>query len=453
MSAELGKYKTYPEYKNLGSEWLDCIPSQWSMQAIKYLASCNDDVLSESTNPDYEFEYIDIGSVSSSEGVLRTETLKFSSSPSRARRIVRNGDIIISTVRTYLEAIAPIDSKYEGSIVSTGFAVIRPKWLCTEFAKYALRARYFIDSVVAHSTGISYPAINASELVNICIAVPSVSEQYTIAAFLDYETSRIDRLIAKQQQLIELLKEKRQAVISHVVTKGLNPDVPMKDSGVEWLGQVPEHWVVSRYKFCTTKVIVGIAEAATHAYTECGVPIVRSTNITEEGIRLDDVLYLTDEFALKNISKRIYKNDVITIRTGNPGISAVVPEELHNSQCFTNLVATPKKTCRSDFLSEYLNSHTGKSYFELLGWGSAQKNISVPILQNIPIAYPSKDEQQEIMLYVTQQRAFFSQLMKKSTLMINSLFERRSALISAAVTGKIDLRNWAPPVTPSDEVA
>ncbi|WP_187394235.1 restriction endonuclease subunit S, partial [Aeromonas sobria] len=238
-----GKYKPYPEYKDSGVEWLQLCPSSWETKALKYIVSCNDEVLSESTDPDMEFEYIDIGGVSSSEGITRTESMRFSGAPSRARRIVRQGDIIVSTVRTYLEAIAPISLEFDGKIASTGFAVLRPKYLLSGFAQYALRARHFIDSVVARSTGVSYPAINSSELIDIKIVVPSLKEQQTIAAFLDYETARIDRLIAQQQRLIELLKEKRQAVISHAVTKGLNSNAPMKESGVEWLGQVPEHWV------------------------------------------------------------------------------------------------------------------------------------------------------------------------------------------------------------------
>ncbi len=179
MSAvdQLGKYQPYPDYKDSGVEWLSSVPRAWEVQALKYLVSCNDEVLSETTDPEFEFEYIDIGGVSSSDGVTKTENLKFSASPSRARRIVRTGDIIVSTVRTYLEAIAPISIEFDGKIVSTGFAVLRPKFLLSEFAKYSLRARYFIDSVVARSTGVSYPAINASELTNIKIALPGWSGQ------------------------------------------------------------------------------------------------------------------------------------------------------------------------------------------------------------------------------------------------------------------------------------
>ena len=244
------KYQCYAEYKDSGVEWLGEIPSHWDSKPLKYLCTYNDEVLTEATSSDTEIQYIDIGSVSATEGISHIETMLFKDAPSRARRIVKDGDVIVSTVRTYLEAIAPIDNPPENLIVSTGFAVIRPnKNLYKGYAAYCLRAKGFIKEVVARSVGVSYPAINSSDLVNIAVPSIAYSEQTKIANFLDHETAKIDSLIEKQQQLIQLLKEKRQAVISHAVTKGLNPDVPMKDSGVEWLGQVPEHWGITKLKW------------------------------------------------------------------------------------------------------------------------------------------------------------------------------------------------------------
>ena len=219
----------------------------------------------------------------------------------------------------------------------------------------------------------------------------------------------------------------------------------MKDSGVEWLGQVPEHWTVSRYKYCTSRVVVGIAEAATHAYSEKGIPIIRATNIKEEGININDTLYLKESFANMNEGKYLYTNDIITVRTGYPGISAVIPETLDKSHCFTNLVSTPKSSHCPHFLNEYLNSRMGKAYFALFGWGSAQKNISVPILQEFPIAYPELAEQKKIVVAVQNEKNKFNLLISNVQNSIKLMQERRTALISAAVTGKIDVRNWQNP--------
>lgn len=257
----MAKYQKYAEYKDSGVEWLGEIPRHWDSKPLKYLCTYNDEVLPETTAKDAEIQYIDIGSVSAVDGISKIETMIFKDAPSRARRIVRDGDVIVSTVRTYLEAIAPINNPPENLIVSTGFAVIRPnQYLYKSFASYCLRAKGFIKEVVARSVGVSYPAINSSDLVNITIPSIEYVEQVKIANFLDHETAKIDSLIAKQEKLIELLKEKRQAVISHAVTKGLNPDVTMKDSGVEWLGQVPEHWEVRQLRYlgsCQNGINIG----------------------------------------------------------------------------------------------------------------------------------------------------------------------------------------------------
>ena len=245
MTATL-KYKPYPAYRPSGVEWLEEIPAHWEVRRLKYLATVNDEALTETTDPDTEITYVDIGNVDSVRGITGTEDLMFEDAPSRARRIVRQGDIIISTVRTYLKAIVRIESTDANLIVSTGFAVIRPRDLDERFGAYALSAPYFVEGVLAHSVGVSYPAINASELVCLDVAYPSFTEQRAIAAFLDRETTRIDELVAKKERLIGLLQEKRTALISRAVTRGLDPNAPMRDSGVEWLGEIPAHWEVKR---------------------------------------------------------------------------------------------------------------------------------------------------------------------------------------------------------------
>jgi type I restriction enzyme S subunit len=194
-------------------------------------------------------------------------------------------------VRTYLKAIAPVVNPPSNLVASTGFAVVRPRHeLEPGFLKYALQEEHFIQQVISRSTGVSYPAINASDVAKISLNLPGSSEQLAIATFLDHETAKIDALIAEQQRLIELLQEKRQAVISHAVTKGLNPDAPMKDSGVEWLGEVPEHWgLITLGRLCISKCDgpFGSGLKSEH-YVEEGVLVVRLQNIKSHGY--DDIV-------------------------------------------------------------------------------------------------------------------------------------------------------------------
>ena len=205
--------------KESGVPWLGKVPEGWEVRRLKHFASYNDDVLPELTDPATEIDYVDISSVSSDNGIENVVTVPFSSAPSRARRLVKVGDVIVSTVRTYLKAIAPINAPHQNIVVSTGFVVIRPgEGFEPSFARYSLHSNYFMDRVVAGSVGVSYPAINAFDLISIEIAAPAAPEQSSIAAFLDRETSKIDALIAKTEKAIELAKERRSALISAAVT-------------------------------------------------------------------------------------------------------------------------------------------------------------------------------------------------------------------------------------------
>lgn len=249
----MGHYKSHLEQSDSGVPWIGQAPEHWKVLPLKALATYNDDTISEATPPDCSIRYVDISSVSYGQGIMKSESMMFADAPSRARRKARTGDVIISTVRTYLKAVASVDHAHADCVYSTGFAVLRPRpeILDPTFLKWLALNDLLIQAVESHSEGLSYPAINASTLVDLKTLVPPIVEQRAIATFLDRETARIDALIGKKERFIELLKEKRAAVITHAVTQGLDPSVPMKDSEVEWLGKVPAHWSVTRLRFCT----------------------------------------------------------------------------------------------------------------------------------------------------------------------------------------------------------
>lgn len=238
------------EMKDSGNMWIGATPETWKMIPLKYLASYNDEVLSENTDDEFEFDYIEIGSVQYGRGIIYTEHMKFKNAPSRARRIVRKDDIIVSTVRTYLKAVATIPACNNSLIASTGFIVIRPHKVLPRFMNYALLSESFISLVESHSTGISYPAINSVDVVKFKIPVPCRSEQERIAAFLDAECAEIDAVLEKTRASIEEYKKLKQAVITQAVTKGIRGDRPMKDSGIEWIGDIPVEWDYTKAKNC-----------------------------------------------------------------------------------------------------------------------------------------------------------------------------------------------------------
>ena len=212
------KLPPYPKYKPSGVEWLGEVPEHWGVRRLKYSASINDEALSESTNPDFEMSYVDISSVDPIRGIVSSEETMFEDAPSRARRLVREGDTIVSTVRTYLRAIAPVRNRPRNTIVSTGFAVVRPRRVLPTFLAYALSELGLVEEIMARSVGVSYPAVNASEIGTLPMPVPNDIEQTAIVDFLDRETAKCDVMVAKVETAIERLQEYRTALITAAVT-------------------------------------------------------------------------------------------------------------------------------------------------------------------------------------------------------------------------------------------
>jgi type I restriction enzyme S subunit len=295
------------------------MPITFDKRRLKYVATINDESLSETTEPEYELQYIDIGNVDSYGTIHDIVSYKFANAPSRARRIVRDGDIVVSTVRTYLQAIAPIEKPPENLIVSTGFAVVRPdrQIFDARFCKYAVREKRFLWEVESRSTGVSYPAINASDLADIQIGFPDLETQRLIADYLDRETARIDALVAEKEKMLTLLEEKRSALISQAVTRGLDPDAPLKSSGLDWLGDIPVHWEVIRLKHLVSKIGSGITpKGGAESYQFEGIPFLRSQNIHFDGLRLDDIVFIDSDTHESMSNSKVLEGDVLINITG-----------------------------------------------------------------------------------------------------------------------------------------
>jgi len=284
--------------------------------------------------------------------------------------------------------------------------------------------------------GTTFHELSTHALKNVPLQLPSIQEQRFIAKYLDEHTEKIDRLIRLRRRQMELLREQREALIQHAVTRGIDSHAALKMSGIPWIGDVPAHWAVKRLKFVTLRVDVGIAEAATHAYADAGVPIVRSTNVRPNHLEVNDLLFLEPWFAEKNRSKYLFAGDLVTTRTGNAGVSAVVPEELDRCQCFTMLISTLVKNQSPDYFCYLLNSKSGGAYFQSAAWGAAQDNISVPILKNMPIVEPPLREQLAIVQYIRQESAKLDYLNSSYARQLVLLEEHRAALIHESVTGR-----------------
>lgn len=262
-----------------------------------------------------------------------------------------------------------------------------------------------------------------------------------IATFLDHETAKIDTLIDKQQQLIQLLKEKRQTVISHAVTKGLNPNAPMRDSGVEWLGEVPEHWRVVPVKHIS-KICYGIGEPP--KYQEEGIPLIRATNIRSGKITEVGLVFVNPADIPANRIVWLDKGDIIVVRSGaGTGDSSIISGKYEGSIAGFDMVVRPTG-CFPEFLGHVLlSNYVRNSQIDLEKTRAAQPHLNAEELGDCFILLPTVEEQKLIAAYVDREILKFDELINKAESVIKLMQERRSALISAAVTGKIDVRHHA----------
>lgn len=405
---------------------------------LKFVATLNDDSLPESTDPDFELEYIDIGNVDSSGKVNERATYKFSAAPSRARRKVADGDVIISTVRTYLQAIAPIQSPQENLIVSTGFAVARPNrdLLDTNYFKYALREPRFLNEVVARSTGISYPAINSSELADIRVFIHNLDKQHRIATYLDRETARIDALVAEKERMLDLLEHKRAALISRAVTRGLNPKAPTKPSGVDWLESVPSHWKIQR---CAT-VFVEKDERG-----EPDLPLLNvslNTGVTLRVFSEDKIESVAADLATMKIAR---KDDLVFNKMRFwQGAAGIAPEGGLVSPDYT--VASISDELLPEYVEKLFRISRFNAVVRRYSYGMVDDRLRLywDGFKNIRIPIPPVEEQRQIMNHIeTEGRAIgdLSDLLRQSVALLK---KRRSALITAAVTGKLPIEGMHP---------
>lgn len=414
---------------------------------IKYIATVNDEALPESTDPDWVMEYIDIGNVEAGAGVTGTAVYRFEDAPSRARRRVRHGDVIVSTVRTYLQAIAAIIDPPANLIVSTGFAVIRPLLdkLNPGFCRYALRESSFLAEVERRSVGVSYPAINSSDLAAIPIPFPPLPRQRAIAAFLDRETAKIDAMIAAKERLLTLLAEKRRALITHAVTRGLNPDAPMRDSGVEWLGEIPECWAVGNIRrFATMKTGHTPSRSKPEYWQDCTIPWFTLADVWQlrDGRRkyLEETKEKISEVGLANSAAELLPaGTVVFSRTASVGFSGIMPTSMATSQDFWNWICSPRMV--PDYLLYLFRAMTQE--FAARTMGSTHKTIYQPIAAGLTISVPPIDEQEAIVHFIESRVGSIDVATDESKKSINLLRERRSALIAAAVTGQIDVEDAA----------
>ncbi|WP_018404172.1 restriction endonuclease subunit S [Marinobacter gelidimuriae] len=431
-------FPMYPEYKHTEIEWLPRLPTHWTLSKFaRHFA-----IRMGETIPEGEL---------SEDGWLpvfsATEKDKYYGFVSNRVPLARAGDLVIPARGNsigHVKLVREMASATQTTIVANN---IDPGAVC---GKYAYYWSIGLREILFHFDRTAIPQITTEYVSRNKFAFPGLLEQTQIARFLDHETAKIDTLIHGQKRLIELLKEKRQAVISHAVTKGLDPDVPMKDSGVEWLGEVPAHWVIVPFNYAIAyQEGPGIMGADFH---EEGVPLLRVSGVKHRWASLRGCNYLDPSKVRTKWSHfQLKEGDLLISASASMGTVCEVGPSVEGAIPYTGLIRLNprnKLTCK-DFVRAVVGSSQFSTQIDLFKAGSTIQHFGPTHLAQMKIVLPPIEEQSEIALHVDAMVASFESLLAEAHQTNDLLQERRSALISAAVTGKIDVRNWQPPADES----
>lgn len=433
------KLKIYPKYKPSGVEWLGDVPAGWGLQRITYLFERKKDT--NHIGEELLSVYRDYGVVPKSS---RDDNFNKPSEDLAPYQLVKIGDLVLNKMKTWQGSIAI--SEFQG-IVSPAYFVAAPKQAMNlRFMHYLLRSVQYIAEYRRLSAGIrpNQWDLDFDNFKSIVALLPPLEDQSAVATFLDRETARIDTLIAKQKRLIELLQEKRQAVISEAVTRGLDPVVPTKPSGAEWLGDVPAHWHVSPLKSAVT-IQEGPGIMADDFRDE-GVPLLRIANVGSRYTTLEGCNYLDPDKVEKRWGHfRVRVGDLLISASASMGTVSEVTEGAAGSIPYTGLirlVPEAERTTRA-FIRYFVVSSAFLRQIDLLKAGATIQHFGPTHLRQVCMALPPINEQRSIGEYLDNANAKIDALIAKAQQAIELQKEHRIALISAAVTGKIDVRELA----------
>lgn len=448
-------FPRYPKYKDSGVEWLGEVPEHWKVMRVKHLT----DSIEQGWSPQCEGFPVE---TQDEWGVLKVGCVNggiFDPAENKALPPdlepipdlgICSGDLLISRANTreLVGSAAVVAKDYPKLLLCDKLYRIRlkPDLSSSSFVSLYLGSSGARGSIELGATGASTSMVNIGQsvILELMIAVPPSEEQHSIAITLERELSKIDELVTEQRRLMELLREKRQAVISHAVTKGLNPHAPMKPSGIEWLGDVPEHWQVRRVKSVSTFITSG-PRGWSERVSEEGSLFVQSGDLNDalevEFAGSKRVQVANDAEAARTL---LCDGDVVVCitgaKTGNVAVCAAVPEAAYINQHLCLIRPTPD--ILPFFLGVVLKSELGRTYFELSQYGLKQ-GLSLEDVKEAPILLPPLNEQAAIITYLDAEIAKLDALTTEAQRAIDLLQERRAALISAAVTGRIDVRSFA----------
>ena len=428
--------KRYETYKDSGIQWWEEIPTHWDLKKAKHMFSLVTENVSDSSLPKIALENIEswTGKYIETDSDFMGEGVEF-----------KKDDILLGKLRPYLAKV--YKAEFAGQAVGDIYVFRGNEEQNPEYLKYLLLSYPFISVVDGSTYGAKMPRANWDFISHLVLPCPPKTEQVTIAAFLDHKVGQIDATIAEKEQMLEDLKNYRSAIISEAVTKGLDKNVKMKDSGIEWLGMIPKHWGLVKLK---NKAKVN-GRIGFRGYTTAdlvpkgqGAYTIGGKHITNCVIDLSNPDFISWDKYYESPEIMVKKGDIFMAQRGSLGKAALVREDIGDATINPSLVLLNSIAMNEVFLYYYLVSSSCLAYIDLLNTATAVPMISQNQIENIFVPIPSGKEQIQIADYLDRKTKEIDETTIMVSTQISDLKSYKSALITEAVTGKIDLREWKP---------
>ena len=428
----------YERYKDSGVKWIGEIPGHWGMYKLKYLFKLNKNKnIGNKCNTILSLSYGKIKIKKDLNEGLTPESYE-------SYQLLSTGDIVIrstdlqndhTSLRTGLV-------KIEGAITSAyiGLKNLDMSLCDSRFYHYFLHDWDITKAIYNQGKGLRQ-SLNWDDIKNMLIPVLDISEQTAIANYLDSTTAKIDEAIAQQQKMIDLLNERKQIIINNAVTKGLNPDAPMKDSGVEWIGEIPEHWEIKKLKHvCQAFGRIGFRGYSTTDLVDEGEGCITlsPSNMRDGKMQYGKCTYLSWEKYEESPEIKVFNGDILFVKTGSTyGKSSIVEDLPLEATINPQLLVFKNFTCNNMFLANVLQSTAIKTQVEISVIGGTIPTISQQKILNYVFPFPTEDEQYAIVEYVESKSAPINSAIKAAEKQISLLQERKQIIINDVVTGKV----------------
>jgi type I restriction enzyme S subunit len=425
--------KSYPKMKDSGIEWIGEIPGHWESKRLKFSTNLMTKKSNIETN---SIPYLGLENIESNTATLIDVNNEMEESDAK---LFQKNNVLFGKLRPYLAKVwlASFDGR-----CSNEFLILEGRNYEPNFLKSLLISDGCIKTIDSSTYGAKMPRAEWSFIGNMLFPLPKQDEQKQISDYLDSQTKLIDSQIESNQKLVTLLQEKRQATINHAVTKGLDPNVPMKDSGIEWIGEIPGHWEIRPISKSTNKITNGFVGPTRDILVKYGIRYLQSTYIKNGQILFNEKYFVTKEWNSKHSKSILQENDVLLVQTGaNVGQCAAVTKEFEGCNCHALIIIQLiEKLGNGFYLSYLLRSNYGINYLHSIETGALHPHLEIGYVKEMPILFPKIDEQRQIVNFLDKKTIEIDELIDMTNCQIEKLQEFRQSLISAAVTGKIDVR-------------